>query len=36
MSAEFVILVDANDNPIGAEEKVECHFAVTLVSFLRY
>ena len=25
MSEEFVILVDENDNPIGTEEKVECH-----------
>ena len=25
MSDEFVILVDENDNPIGAEEKVKCH-----------
>ncbi|HSB83542.1 MAG TPA: isopentenyl-diphosphate Delta-isomerase [Nitrosarchaeum sp.] len=25
MSEEYVILVDANDNPIGFEEKVKCH-----------
>lgn len=25
MSDEYVILVDANDNPIGLEEKVKCH-----------
>ncbi len=25
MHKEFVILVDENDNPIGAEEKVKCH-----------